>query len=183
MTQRYRDLMFTPTVREAQAAQGSKAGARRGEPDAPPDRLGEDEAAFLATRDSFYIASVSENGWPYLQHRGGAPGFVRVLSETEFGIADLAGNRQYVSLGNLAHDDRVALFFMDYPRKARLKVMARARVAEDEALVARLAVPGYRGRVERGLVFAVEAFDWNCPQHIAQRFTLAELRALQEASA
>ena len=145
------------------------------------DRLGPAEAAFLAARDSFYMATVSETGWPYVQHRGGPPGFLKVLDEQTIGFADFRGNRQYVSVGNLAGDDRVALILVDYPHRRRLKILGRARpvtAAEDPATAASgWRLPGYRAKVERGLLIAVEAFDWNCPQHLTPRFTGAEIAA------
>ncbi|MGF1503352.1 MAG: pyridoxamine 5'-phosphate oxidase family protein [Paracoccaceae bacterium] len=183
MSDRYLDIAFTPSVRAAQDANGSGDvyGRILARSDGvAPDRIGPDEAAFIADRDSFYMGSVSETGWPYVQHRGGPRGFVKILDDREIGIADYRGNRQYVSLGNLARDDRVSLFFMDYGRRARLKIFARARaVTAEEApdLLARLADPDYRARIERGLVFTVEAFDWNCPQHITERFTRSEIEA------
>lgn len=144
------------------------------------DRLGEREAAFISTRDSAYMATVGETGWPYIQHRGGAPGFIKVLDATTLGFADFRGNRQYVSIGNLAGNDRVALFFMDYPHRARLKLLGHARTVEREEnaeLMARLDMPGYRGTVERVIVIAVEGFDWNCSQHITPRFTTNDIAA------
>lgn len=148
-------------------------------PDGPGDPLGEREAEFIAARDSFYMATVGETGWPYVQHRGGPAGFVRVLDEKTLGFADFRGNRQYVSVGNLQGNDRVSLFFMDYAGKTRLKLLGRARtLAPDDPVVAeKLAVPGYRGLPERGLLIDVEAFDWNCSQHITPRFTLPEIEA------
>jgi uncharacterized protein len=123
---------------------------------------------------------VGESGWPYIQHRGGPAGFLKVLDERTIGFADFRGNRQYVSLGNLAGNDRVALFLMDYPRRARLKLLGRARAVgrdEEAELVERLAVPDYKASVERGIVISVEAFDWNCSQHIVQRFTVDDVSA------
>lgn len=141
------------------------------------DRLGPSEAGFIAARDSFYMATVSETGWPYIQHRGGPQGFVRVLDERTLGFADFRGNRQYVSVGNLAVNDRVSLFFMDYPNRTRLKLLGRARIVEasDGEALARLDVPGYRAAIERGFLITVEAFDWNCPQHITPRFDLTNV--------
>jgi predicted pyridoxine 5'-phosphate oxidase superfamily flavin-nucleotide-binding protein len=141
--------------------------------------LGPSEAAFIGLRDSFYMASVGETGWPYVQHRGGPAGFVRVLDDKTIGFADFRGNRQYVSVGNLMRDDRVSLLFMDYPNRARLKLLGRVSLigAEQREILDRLAVPDYRARVERGFLVRVDAFDWNCPQHITQRFTLAEIEA------
>jgi predicted pyridoxine 5'-phosphate oxidase superfamily flavin-nucleotide-binding protein len=126
------------------------------------------------------MATVSETGWPYIQHRGGPTGFVRVLDETTIGFADFRGNRQYVSVGNLTTDDRVSLFFMDYPNKTRLKLFGRAKIVglDDQATLSRLETPDYRARVERGFLIKVEGFDWNCPQHITERFTLDEVRAM-----
>jgi predicted pyridoxine 5'-phosphate oxidase superfamily flavin-nucleotide-binding protein len=181
MGHRFAEIAFTPAVRAVQEAEGSRAGYRRlDEGDAHHHRLGPREAAFIAMRDSFYMATVSETGWPYIQHRGGPAGFVRVLDETTIGFADFRGNRQYVSVGNLATNDRVSLFFMDYPNRARLKLLGRARAvaaAADPALVANLAVPDYKARVERGIVIAVEAFDWNCAQHIVERYSVADIAA------
>jgi len=142
------------------------------------DRFSHREAAFIAERDSFYLATVSQTGWPYIQHRGGPPGFLRLLDERTLGFADFRGNRQYLTLGNLAGVERVALFLMDYPRRRRLKILARMAAHDLTAepdLAARLATPGYRAAVERGFVLELQAFDWNCGQHITPRFTAAEV--------
>jgi predicted pyridoxine 5'-phosphate oxidase superfamily flavin-nucleotide-binding protein len=179
MTHRFLEIATTPAVKAAQEAQGSRRSyARQEEGEPHHDRLGEAEAGFIATRDSFYLASVSETGWPYLQHRGGPAGFLRVLDETTLGFADLRGNRQYLSLGNLTADDRLCLFLMDYGHRARLKIFGRAQfhdLAAEPELAQRLIVPGYRAVPERGVTIKVEAFDWNCPQHITPRFSEAEL--------
>ncbi len=178
---RFADIAFTPSVKALQEQMGSrKAYARIAPSGKLVDVLGEDESAFLAERDSFYMASVSETGWPYVQHRGGPKGFVRVLDEHTLGFADYRGNRQYVSVGNISKDDRAALIFVDYPHRARLKVLAHASVvteADSPDLLRKLVVPGYQARVERGFVLKVEGFDWNCPQHIVPRFTEEEIRA------
>jgi predicted pyridoxine 5'-phosphate oxidase superfamily flavin-nucleotide-binding protein len=134
--------------------------------------------AFIAARDSFYMATVSENGWPYIQHRGGPPGFLKVLDEKTLGFADFRGNRQYISLGNIAADDRVSLILVDYPNRARLKIlahMAARDLAADPDLAARLTLPGYKGKPERAFLLHLENFDWNCPQHITPRFTMPEI--------
>jgi predicted pyridoxine 5'-phosphate oxidase superfamily flavin-nucleotide-binding protein len=173
-------IAFTPTVQRLQEERGSRAAYARMEDGPQPvnAELGEAEAAFLAARDSFYMATVSETGWPYVQHRGGPAGFVRVLDPTTLGFADFRGNRQYVSVGNLETDDRVSLFCMDYPGRRRLKLFGRARViGADHPLLAQLEVPDYRARVEQGVLIAIEGFDWNCPQHITERFTLEEVGA------
>lgn len=180
MAHAFAEIAFTPRVKAAQEEMGSRAGYTRFEGGAPHhDRLGPAEAGFIAARDSVYMATVGETGWPYIQHRGGPAGFVRVLDERTLGFADYRGNRQYVSLGNLAGDDRAAFFFMDYPNRTRLKLLGRVRVVppEESAMLARLAVPGQTGRVERGFLIDVAGFDCNCPQHITPRFTLEEIEA------
>jgi predicted pyridoxine 5'-phosphate oxidase superfamily flavin-nucleotide-binding protein len=172
------DIAVTPSVRAAQAANGVGALWSGQDIDRPSDRFTSAEAAFIAARDSLYLASVSETGWPYVQHRGGPPGFLRLLDDRTLAFADFRGNRQYISLGNLAANDRVAMILMDYPNRRRLKIYGRlASVAldADPALAGAVAAPGYRGRPERILKIAIEAFDWNCPQHITPRFTPAEL--------
>ncbi len=183
MAHAWHDIAFTDTVKALQSARGSRASYARFE-DGPVrgDRLDPDTAAFIAARDSFYMASVGETGWPYIQHRGGPAGFVRVLDDHTLGFADFAGNKQYVSLGNLQNDDRVSLFFMDYANRTRLKVFGRASEidpAETDTLE-RLALRDYRGRVERGLRIKVEALDWNCPQHITPRYTEAQVAQVVE---
>jgi len=177
MGHKFAEIAFTDRVKAMQQGLGSRAGYARRE--GGPDfnhRLGPHETAFIEARDSFYLASVGETGWPYIQHRGGPPGFVRALDPETLGFADYSGNRQYVSVGNLAGDDRVALFFMDYPNRTRLKLLGRARlIAPDDACFAELPPAPPKARVERGVLITVEAFDWNCPQHITPRFTEAEL--------
>jgi len=184
MSHRFADIAFTASVREHQARLGvASRNERLQSLGGPNDRLGPAEVQFISARDSFYIASVSDTGWPYVQHRGGPPGFLRVLGENTLAFADFRGNTQYVSAGNLHHDGRVSLILMDYAAKRRLKLFGRARLieeAEDPALVARLENPNYRARVERAFVITVEAFDWNCPQHITARFTEDEVRAAVE---
>lgn len=179
MANKFAEIAFTPNVKAIQEQLGSRANYTRME-GANADRnhiLGPSEAGFIAQRDSFYMASVGETGWPYVQHRGGPEGFVRVLDEMTIGFADFHGNRQYVSVGNTVNDDRVSLFFMDYPNRTRLKVLGRAKLIDpsDSTTMAKLAFPGYSARIERGFVISIEAFDWNCPQHITPRFTLAQI--------
>jgi predicted pyridoxine 5'-phosphate oxidase superfamily flavin-nucleotide-binding protein len=182
MPHRYAEIAFTPTVKKAQEQFGSRNAYARMEeaPESRNHRLGQAEAQFIAARNSLYMATVSETGWPYMQHRGGPIGFVRVLDEITIGFADFRGNRQYVSLGNLMSDDRVSLFFMDYPNKTRLKLFGRAKIVgfDDQATLSLLEMPDYRARVERGFLIKVEGFDWNCPQHIVERYTLEEMRAM-----
>jgi uncharacterized protein len=184
MSHRYADIAFTASVREHQTRRGAAdRNERLRALGGPNDRLGPAEAEFIGARDSFYLASVSESGWPYVQHRGGPKGFLRVLDDKTLGFADFRGNAQFVSVGNLQHDDRVSLILMDYPAKQRLKLFGRAKMVEetdDPALVSRLEDADYRARVERALVISVEAFDWNCPQHITARFTEEEVGAVVE---
>ena len=185
MPRRYTELTFTDSVRKTQEEYGSRrAGAMMEQYEIDDRHLGQAEAGFIGQRDGFYMATVGEKGWPYVQFRGGPPGFLKVLDEKTLGYVDFLGNRQYISTGNLKKDDRVALFFMDYAHRRRLKVMARTRIldAEDQPdLVERLEDPDYPARVERVVLFEVEAFDWNCPQHITPRFTEAEIHQREAA--
>ncbi|MFQ5775701.1 MAG: pyridoxamine 5'-phosphate oxidase family protein [Kiloniellaceae bacterium] len=167
------DVAFTPAVKAAQERLGSRAGyARMQEKGGWRDRITPDLAAFLAERDSFYLATASAGGRPYIQHRGGPKGFLKALDERRLAFADFRGNRQYITLGNLSENDRAFIFLMDYANRRRIKIWGRARVVEgDAALLERLADPAYEGRPERAMVFEVEAWDVNCPQHITQRYT------------
>ena len=187
MTHRSSEILFTDSVRKAQARYGSREQMERlQQQGAANDTLTEAERDFIEARDGFYLATVSESGWPYLQFRGGPAGFVRVLDGKTLGYADFRGNRQYVSTGNLTQNDRAALFFMDYANRARLKLLGHARIvdATDEpTLAARLAVPGYPARVERAVLITVESFEWNCHQHITPRYTEAEFAARLRESA
>ncbi|HVF17880.1 MAG TPA: pyridoxamine 5'-phosphate oxidase family protein, partial [Steroidobacteraceae bacterium] len=135
---------------------------------------------FILARDSFYMATVSETGWPYVQHRGGPAGFLKVLDSKTLGFADYRGNRQYVSTGNLSNNDRIAMILVDYPNRQRLKIMGHVTIVhpEETELLKKLESPGYAARVERGFRIAVAAFDWNCPQHITPRFTEAEVESV-----
>jgi predicted pyridoxine 5'-phosphate oxidase superfamily flavin-nucleotide-binding protein len=179
MGHRFAEIAFTRAVQAQQEARGSRASyARLAEGEARNDRLGAKEVDFIQARDGFYLASVSETGWPYVQFRGGAPGFLRVIDERTLAWADFRGNRQYVSVGNLSGDDRVALILMDYANRRRLKLLGHAETLEvgaDEELATQLAVPGYHAEVERAVRVRVAGFDWNCPQHITPRFTLDEI--------
>ncbi len=179
MAHGFAEIAFTPTVKRVQQQMGSRASYAHFEagPETRNRRLSDTESGFIGGRDSFYIATVSETGWPYIQHRGGPTGFVRILNETTIGFADFRGNRQYVSVGNLMTEDRVSLFFMDYVYQKRLKLFGRAKVVDldDQATLSRLEMPDYRARVERGLLIDVDAFDWNCPQHITPRLTHDEI--------
>ncbi len=182
MTGHTSDVAFSPAVKAAQSRLGSRGGyARMEQKGGWRDTITPELAQFIAERDSFYIATASADGQPYIQHRGGPKGFLKVLGERTLGFADFAGNRQYISLGNLSENDRAQLFLMDYAARRRIKVWGRARVVEDDpALVDRLIDPGYEARPERAFVFEVEAWDVNCPQHITPRYTEAEIAPVIE---
>ncbi|WP_350276396.1 pyridoxamine 5'-phosphate oxidase family protein [Kribbella sp. HUAS MG21] len=171
MGARFAQLAFTEAVRAQQRLHGSDRAYRGTAVEtASGDLLGPGEADFIADRESFYIASVSETGWPYIQHRGGPRGFLRVLDERTLGFADLRGNRQYITRGNLQNSDRVALFLMDYALQARLKLLGHARVSEDPDILRQVVVPDYPGKVEGAVLIEIEGWDWNCRQHIPQLF-------------
>lgn len=180
MSRRFAEIVFTPTVQALQQQAGSRDAYARMQSDGTgTDALGPREAGFLAAADSFYLASVGETGWPYVQHRGGPAGFLKVLSPSQIGFADFRGNVQFVSAGNTRRDDRVALIVMDYPRRQRLKLLGHLHfvpIAQaDPDLVRRVELDGYRARVERVALIDVEGFDWNCPQHITPRYTAAQV--------
>ena len=181
MSYPFGDIAFTSTVQRLQERYGSRdryaqmqARASRGE------ALGERETQFLARADSFYLATVGETGWPYVQHRGGPRGFFRVLSPTQLAFADFRGNLQYVSAGNAAGNARASIIVMDYAERSRLKLLGTLRFVElaqaDAELARKVELPGYTARVERVARFDLAAFDWNCSQHITPRFTLEQLR-------
>jgi predicted pyridoxine 5'-phosphate oxidase superfamily flavin-nucleotide-binding protein len=181
MADNYKQTMFTPSVQEAQ---------RRyyGKPQELPDVSGRDELTdaereFIRERDSFFIATTTEDGWPYVQHRGGEPGFLHVLDEHTMAFADYRGNRQLLTTGNIAVNDRVSIFLIDYPRRERLKILGHARIEDaraNVALAAQLADPGNRRLVERLFFIDVVSFEWNCSQHITPRYTVAEVESAIE---
>ncbi|MBE9476056.1 MAG: pyridoxamine 5'-phosphate oxidase family protein [Proteobacteria bacterium] len=179
MPHKFADIMFTDTVKSIQTDYGSrKMYTRMEEGTADYNNLiGPNEAAFISARDSLYMATINETGWPYVQHRGGPLGFVKILDEKTLAMPDFRGNRQYVSVGNLTKDDRVSLFFMDYPNKTRLKLLGRVELVglDQPKIIEKLQMPDYRGHIERGYIIKVEAFDWNCPQHITQRYTVPDI--------
>ena len=171
--------VVTDSVRKAQEHYLGSSPRITGTPER--DALTEDEIAFVQARDSFYMATVSENGWPYIQHRGGRAGFLRVLNPQTLAFADYRGNRQMLSTGNLAASDRVALFLMDYPQRTRLKILGHARVEDARQhpeLVKQLAKPEVHGIVERLFFIEVLSFDWNCPKYITTRYTTEEIQEL-----
>lgn len=170
------DIVLPPAARRAQAQRGSARAYEKRIAAGFPDRVTGELAAFIAELDTAFLATVSAAGAPYIQHRGGPPGFIKVLDEKTLGFADYAGNRQYITVGNLAGNDRAYLFLLDFARQRRIKIWGRARVVEDDpALLARLSDAGYRARPERAILFTVEAWDANCSQHITARFSETEV--------
>lgn len=183
MAKNYAEIAFTSDVRREQEKYGSRRQYERMEKVARGTELTFAEADFIETRDSFYLATVGDNGYPYVQYRGGPTGFLRVLDPKTLGYADFRGNLQYVSVGNLRRNNKAALILMDYPHRRRLKIFATVRVFEaDEAadLIERLAPTDYPAKIERAMILHVDAFDWNCPQHITPRYTVDEIRQLQD---
>jgi len=170
------DIVFPAAARRAQAERGSAHAYEKRIAAGFPDRVTPELAAFIAELDTAFLATVSAGGAPYIQHRGGPKGFIKVLDDKTLGFADYAGNRQYITISNLTDNDRAYLFLLDFARRRRIKLWGRARVVEDDpALLARLADPGYRARPERAILFTVEAWDVNCSQHITARFTEDEV--------
>jgi hypothetical protein len=179
MAAKYLHLMFTDSVRRAQQRYYGRAAAIDDAPERDP--LGEAEAGFIAARDSFYLGTVNEDGWPYIQHRGGPAGFLRVLDPTTLAFADYKGNRQLLSTGHLSVIDRVALFLMDYPNRTRLKILGRARIEDARAhpeLLAQVTDRAVRSKAERVVLIDVISYDWNCPSHITPRYSVEEVQAL-----
>ena len=178
MADRFMHTVLTPSVLEAERHYyGRQYATSEGTPE--PDDLRESEINFIESRDSFYMATVTETGWPYMQHRGGPPGFVRVLGPRQIGFADYGGNRQMISVGSISREDRVALFMMDYPRRERLKMLGHAKVfdaREHADLAAKVAPPtGHGAKVERIFIIDILSYDWNCPKFITPRYSAAEV--------
>jgi len=184
MAHHFGSLVFTPVVKALQERYGSRRQyARMEEEGSSPDRLGPAETAFIAARDTFYMATIGSTGWPYIQHRGGPKGFLKVIDDHTIAFDDFRGNKQYISTGNIATDNRIALIMVDYPRQERLKILGRAEIFEGERAkewVERLRDRRYQAVVERAYVINVEAFDWNCQQHITPRYTEEEIREVLE---
>jgi predicted pyridoxine 5'-phosphate oxidase superfamily flavin-nucleotide-binding protein len=181
MADRYMHTMLTPAVIESEKHYYGKS--RLTTPDQPEtDALTGGEVEFIESRDSFYMATITENAWPYVQHRGGPPGFVRVLGSSQIGFADYGGNRQLLSVGSLTQNDRVALFMMDYPNRERLKLFGHARVVdarEQPELADKVTPPsGHPAKVERVFLIDIISYDWNCPKFITPRYTTAEVESL-----
>ena len=181
MAKNYAEIAFTDGVKKEQEKYDSRRQYERMERVARGTELSPDEAEFISARDSFYLATTGENGYPYVQFRGGAAGFLKVLDEQTLGFADFRGNRQYVSVGNLKNSRKAALILMNYPTRQRLKIYAEIEIVDaeqDPELIAKLEMPGYEAKIERAMILHVEAFDWNCPQHITPRYTIDEIKQI-----
>lgn len=182
MPNAFASISFTESVKATQSLYGSRERNRSFElSEDPRNELGAFETEFIEARDSFYQATVSENGWPYVQHRGGPVGFLKVLDSRTIGYADFRGNKQYLSVGNLNANPRVSLILMDYPNRLRLKLWGTVSIVhetDEPEIIASLEVPSYRARVERGILIHIEAIEWNCPQHITPRYSQAEVDSL-----
>jgi predicted pyridoxine 5'-phosphate oxidase superfamily flavin-nucleotide-binding protein len=179
--QNFTSYAYTDSVKAAQERYGARKNGEGMEASGDRYILTSREATFIATRDSFYMATSGENGWPYVQHRGGPKGFHTVVGESSLAFADFRGNRQYISTGNVDGTGKASLFLMDYARRERLKIWVEVRVvdrADDEELVERLNPEGYGAKAERAFVLEVKAYDWNCPQHITPRFTVEEIEMM-----
>lgn len=182
MGDRFYEKMFTESVKAAQEHYGSRKTYARLETNSSESHLlGDLEKDFIESRDGFYMATVNEDGWPYVQFRGGPRGFLKVLDDSTLGFADFRGNLQYISVGNLGVSDRAALFLMDYAHQRRLKILARVKIkdaAEAPELIEELRMPAYKAKIERAMTLHVEGFNWNCPQHITPRYTIDEIKAM-----
>jgi predicted pyridoxine 5'-phosphate oxidase superfamily flavin-nucleotide-binding protein len=178
MARNYAEIGFSQAAKELQQKLGSRKSYARMEKDTYVDGLTENEIAFIGTRDSFYMATIGDNGFPYIQHRGGPKGFLKVLDSKRLGFIDFKGNMQYISVGNIDTNNKVALIMVDYPARARLKIYAKAKIVElkdDPALYDLLDLSEYNFRPERMMIFNIEAYDWNCPQHITPQYTLEDI--------
>lgn len=181
MAKNFADIAFTDSVKAQQEQHGSRQQYARMDRLARGTTLTFAETEFIAARDGFYLATVGETGYPYVQFRGGPAGFLRVIDAQTLGYADFRGNRQYITLGNLDQNDHAALILMDYANRSRLKIYARIEIIKAEdgpELMETLRVTGYDAKLERAMLLHVEAFDWNCPQHITPRFTMEEIQAM-----
>lgn len=181
MAKNFAEIAFSESVKTQQQKYGSRKSYARMEQMARGNEISENEAEFIAERDGFYLATVGESGFPYVQFRGGPKGFLKVLDAKTLAYADFRGNLQYISVGNLSRNDKAALILMDYARRQRLKIYARIEVIEakdNPELIAQLQDASYDAQVERAMLLHVEAFDWNCPQHITPRYTVEEIREL-----
>jgi predicted pyridoxine 5'-phosphate oxidase superfamily flavin-nucleotide-binding protein len=185
MDKNYTKLAFTDSVKKVQEHYGTRNAYARMESAGDQYQLTHREKEYIQSRDSFYMATVGENGWPYVQFRGGPKGFLKVISNTTLAYADFRGNRQYISTGNIYASEKASLILMDYPSRQRLKIWAQTQIieaADNEALLEQLRDTDYEARIERLVVFEVQAYDWNCPQHINPRYTAEEFQKLEQIS-
>jgi predicted pyridoxine 5'-phosphate oxidase superfamily flavin-nucleotide-binding protein len=181
MNQNFTQLAFTESVKQVQEQYGTRNAYARMEASGDRFVLTEDEISFIQSRDSFYIGTVGEGGWPYVQFRGGPKGFLKVIDETTIAYVDFRGNGQYISTGNINTSNKTSLFLIDYPSQRRLKIWAESTITpsnENEKLLKELQMEGYKARLERIVIFKVQAYDWNCPQHITPRYTMEEFRGM-----
>jgi len=181
MARNFAEIAFSESVKAQQEKHGSRRSYAKVDAMARGTELGTDEAEFIGARDSFYLSTIGASGYPYVQFRGGPPGFLKIRDPKTLAFADFRGNRQYVSVGNLQQNDKAALIMVDYANRQRLKIFARVEAVDADAapeLIAQLQDPAYEAEVERAMILHVEAFDWNCPQHITPRYTIDEVRAL-----
>jgi predicted pyridoxine 5'-phosphate oxidase superfamily flavin-nucleotide-binding protein len=180
MAKNFAEIAFTDAVKKLQEKHGSRRGYERMERFSKVDGLTDHEMSFIQNRDSFYLASIGAKEFPYIQHRGGPKGFLKVLDSKRLGFIDFIGNRQYVSVGNMATNNNVSLIMIDYPSRSRLKIFAKAEIValdDNSELFKTLNLDNYKFRPERMMVFHIEAYDWNCPQHITPRYTVEEINA------
>jgi len=186
MNKNFTKLAFTDSVKGVQKQFGSRMSYARMEESGDRYVLTNREIPFIESRDSFYMATVGENGWPYVQFRGGLKGFLKVIDDVTLGYADFRGNRQYISVGNITSSRRISLFLMDYPSQQRLKIWAESEIIDADQhpeLLQKLEMPGYNAHIERLIIFRIQAYDWNCPQHITPRYTVEEIAKLQTPEA
>ncbi len=186
MGHQYAEIMFTENVKNLQEQYGSrKSYARMQEGEDYNNILCAAEIQFIVNCDSFYMASINEEGWPYIQHRGGPKGFIKIIDEKTIGFSDFSGNKQYISVGNFKTNNKVSLFFMDYKNRRRLKMIGHIQILDeaDSKIIRKLEPDNYTARVERGLIITILGFDWNCPQHIPQRYTREDIQPLLDTLA
>jgi uncharacterized protein len=183
MAKNFAEIAFSEASKKLQEEHGSRKGYERMEKYHVLDGLSENEIRFIEDRDSLYLASIGTNEFPYIQHRGGPKGFLKIIDRNTIGFIDFSGNKQYISVGNFATNNKVALIMMDYPARARLKLLAKAEVVdlkENTELLEKLDIGEYKYAPERMMLFHIEAFDWNCPQHISPRFTVDEIKVAMQ---
>ncbi|MEO1673207.1 MAG: pyridoxamine 5'-phosphate oxidase family protein [Cyanobacteria bacterium J06631_2] len=181
MQRKFTEIAFTPEVKAAQVENNSREMYENFvQQGITEDVLTDKERDFIRARDSFYLGTVGSNGYPYIQFRGGMPGFLKIIDDKTLGFADFSGNKQYISVGNLETSDRVFLFLMDYAHRRRLKIWGRGTISTDKEVISQLAIPNYAAEIERGIIITIEAMSWNCPQHIPLKYSEAEVKAKTE---